>query len=155
MTAPQIHLQPASSRRSRLLKAAGYAALTALFIGLPTDIIPNPIFGREVPVRPWEYPVLAATVVLTFAWFAVQAPRRPKDDTRLAGGLTLALFAVACPVCNKIVLLLLGATGAMSWWAPLQPYAAVIALAALGLALYLRLRRPDCTDEACTVPQGQ
>lgn len=116
---------------------------------MPTDIIPNPIFSREVPVRPWEYPVLAATVALTFAWFAVQAPRRPKDDGRLAGGLTLALFAVACPVCNKIVLLLIGASGAMGFWAPIQPYLAVVSLAALAFALYLRVRNRDCTDETC------
>ncbi|MDO5700511.1 MAG: hypothetical protein Q4P36_03470 [Bowdeniella nasicola] len=141
----------AQDQKSRLLKAAGWALLTALFIGLPTDIIPNPIFGREVPVRAWEYPVLIATVALTFAWFAVQAPRRPRDDTRLAGGLTLALFAVACPACNKILLLLLGASGALSWWAPLQPYVAILALGALALALYLRIRNRACTDETCSV----
>lgn len=146
---------PPHSQRRRLIKAGAYAFATALFIGLPTDIIPNPFFGREVPVRPWEYPVLIATVALTFIWFAVQAPRRPKDDTRLAGGLTLALFAVACPVCNKIVLLLLGASGAMSWWAPIQPYAAAIALGALALALWLRIRNRGCTEQTCTISSAK
>lgn len=140
---------PSRGRAARLVKAGAIALATLLVIGLPTDIIPNPIFGREVPVRAWEYPVLALTVALTFAWFAVQAPRRPKDDGRLAGGLTLALFAVACPVCNKIILLLLGASGAMGVWAPLQPYIAVFSVAALAVALYLRIRNRDCTTEAC------
>lgn len=57
------------------------AALTVLLIGIPTDIIPNPVFGREVPVRWWEYPVLGATALLTGAWFSIgrgTAQERPE-----------------------------------------------------------------------------
>lgn len=142
--------RPTKEPRVRRFAIATAAALaTALFIGLPSCIIPNPIFGREVPVRTWEYPVFFATVALTFAWFAIQAPRRVQDDRRLAGGLVVALFAVACPVCNKIVLLLLGASGAMGIWAPLQPWIAGISLAALGLALWLRIQNRNCTAASC------
>ena len=73
--------------------APGRAALAALgtllLIGIPTVIIPNPIFGREVPVRWWEYPVLAATVLLTAAWFGIRSAR----DGRGARG---ARRAAAC-----------------------------------------------------------
>lgn len=41
--------------------------LTLIVVGVPTDVVDTPWFGREVPVRWWEYPVLAATVVLTAA----------------------------------------------------------------------------------------
>lgn len=130
-----------TTRRKRLLIACAWAVGVLLFLGLPTDLIPNPIFGREVPIRWWEYPVVAMTVVLTFAWFAVQAPPMEfQKNGRLLGGVTLALFAVACPVCNKIVLLLLGTAGAMGIWAPLQPYIALFSVAALALALWLRIR---------------
>ncbi|MDO5061288.1 MAG: hypothetical protein Q4D73_06665 [Actinomycetaceae bacterium] len=128
------------TRRQRLLAAAGWAFFTLLFLGLPTDIIPNPIFAREVPIRWWEYPVIVATVALTFAWFAVQAPPAlDKQNSRLIGGVTLALFAVACPVCNKVILLLMGTAGALNTWAPLQPYIAAFSLIALGAALWLRI----------------
>lgn len=140
---------PQVSRLRRFAIASGAAVATALFIGLPACIIPNPIFGRDVPVRAWEYPVFAATVALTFAWFAIQAPRRIRDDRRLAGGLVIALFAVACPVCNKIVLLVLGTSGALGIWAPLQPYVAIISLLALGAALWIRIRNRDCNAEQC------
>ncbi|MDO5726929.1 MAG: hypothetical protein Q4Q03_03285 [Bowdeniella nasicola] len=146
--APALAQQDSRVRRFAIATAAAVA--TALFIGLPACIIPNPIFGREVPVRAWEYPVFAASVLLTFAWFAIQAPRRIRDDRRLAGGLVLALFAVACPVCNKIVLLLLGVSGAMGIWAPLQPWVAGISLGALAFALWLRIRNRSCSAQRCT-----
>ncbi|MDO5722767.1 MAG: hypothetical protein Q4P06_09565 [Actinomycetaceae bacterium] len=133
------HLQ--RTRRKRLLTAVGMTVLTALFLTLPTSILPNPIFAREVPIRWWEYPVVAVTCALTWAWFMVQTPpRQPEHHGRLLTALTVTLFAVACPVCNKIVLLTIGAAGALSTWAPLQPYLALATLIALALALGLRIR---------------
>ncbi|GGC67312.1 hypothetical protein IEU95_03455 [Hoyosella rhizosphaerae] len=29
--------------------------ITLVVVGIPTDIIPNSMFGREIPVRWWEY----------------------------------------------------------------------------------------------------
>ncbi|GAA4282930.1 hypothetical protein GCM10022261_04610 [Brevibacterium daeguense] len=55
-------------------------------------------------------------------------------------GAVLAWFAVGCPVCNKIALLALGYTGALTWFAPLQPALAVAALVLTGGALAVRLR---------------
>ncbi|HKX67075.1 MAG TPA: hypothetical protein VJN29_07600, partial [Intrasporangium sp.] len=61
----------------------------------------------------------------------------------------LALFAVACPVCNKIVLVALGTSGALGVWAPLQPWLAMISLAALvGAVAYAARRRPASTAPA-------
>lgn len=128
-------------RRKKLLIATVWAIGVLLFLGLPTDVIPNPIFGREVPIRWWEYPVIGLTTVLTFVWFAIQAPPMEfQKNGRLVGGVTLTLFAVACPVCNKIILLLLGTTGALGIWAPLQPYIAVLSVLMLAVALWLRIR---------------
>jgi hypothetical protein len=52
------------------------------------------------------------------------------------------------PVCNKVVVGLLGAAGAMQWWAPLQPLLGVASVALLAWALRTRLR----TERACPVP---
>lgn len=54
------------------------------------------------------------------------------------GGL-VSFFAVGCPVCNKLVLIALGTTGAMQWFAPIQPILAVGAIALLVWALRRRL----------------
>src|SRR5690606_39345166 len=95
--------------------------LTLLVVGVPTDIIDTPLFSREIPVRWWEYPVLAATAVLTAAWFAIQRPPTSEgSDRKPLAGVLLTVFAVGCPVCNKLVLVALGTSGALSVWAPLQ-----------------------------------
>lgn len=139
---------PPATRQSHL-KAIALTVGIGLLLTLPTDILPNPIFGRAVPVRWWEYLAVGVTLILTFLWFYLPAAEKKEDTGRLGVVLGATLFAVACPVCNKIVLLLVGTTGAMGMWAPIQPYAAAASIAALALALYLRVRRPHCTEETC------
>lgn len=144
------------------VRAAVAAVGTLLLIGIPTVIIPNPVFGREIPVRWWEYPVLAATVLLTAAWFGIRSAREAGTPSRngrdtserpalVTVGVATAWFAVACPVCNKIVLLLLGTTGALGVWAPLQPWLAALSLVLLAGAVVYRWRARPCGDGACAV----
>ncbi|MEY4229236.1 MAG: hypothetical protein RLZZ362_85 [Actinomycetota bacterium] len=164
----------------RWLVAVGAGVGTALLIGLPTDVIPNPVFGRPVPVTWWSYPVLVVTAVLAGLVVAtyVRDPAAPGpvapglvdeglvdeglvdeglvDDgdpepvsrTASVGGL-LSFFAVGCPVCNKIVLVALGTTGARQWFEPVQPLLAVASIVLLAWALRGRLR----SAAACPLPR--
>lgn len=130
------------------------ALATAVLVGVPTDVIPNPVFGRPVAVTWWSYPILIATSVLGGLLLATYV----SDDRTLvgadaghdeqldrpgrvggAGGL-LSFFAVGCPTCNKLVVVALGTTGALDWFAPAQPILAVGSLALLAWALRARLR---------------
>ncbi|MBP8882095.1 MAG: hypothetical protein KBG77_13450, partial [Dermatophilaceae bacterium] len=62
------------------------------------------------------------------------------EGTRAAGiGGLLSFLAVGCPVCNKIALLALGYSGALQWFAPLQPVLALAGVALLAWALRARL----------------
>lgn len=139
------------------------AVAVALVVGLPTDVIPNPVFGRPIPVTWWSYPVLAVTSVLGGLLIGTYVqPDRPEPGagdepldtgaerqakTGGAAGL-LSFFAVGCPVCNKIVLLAVGTTGAQQWFEPLQPLLAVLSIGLLAYALRSRLTSTD----ACPVP---
>ena len=81
----------------------------------------------------------------------VDAIDRPTRRGLAAGVLTF--FAVGCPVCNKIALLALGYSGAITWFAPVQPYLALAALALTGVALLWRLRGPvACPGAAPAAP---
>jgi hypothetical protein len=141
------------------------AIATALLIGLPSDVIPNPVFGRPIDVTWWSYPVLVVTAVLgglllaTYVsddWSASGAPADPAgeqldeiDRPATTGGLggLLSFFAVGCPTCNKLVVLAIGTTGALDWFAPAQPLLALLSIVLLGWALRARLQG----DVACRV----
>jgi hypothetical protein len=147
---------------ARRYAAAGlFAVGFAVAIGVPTVLIPNPVFSREIAVVAWNYPVWIATSVLSgmLAATYLRADRLPagasqpaEDSGRtsrlgVAGGV-LTWFAVGCPVCNKIALVVLGYSGAITWFAPFQPVLAAAALALTAAALLVRLRG----QVACPLP---
>jgi hypothetical protein len=120
----------------------GAGALTLLIVGLPTAVIPNPWFTRMTPTRPQDYLFLGLTVLLAAAigaTYALPAACSLQEGKMMAGGL-LSVLAIGCPVCNKVVVLLLGVGGALTYFEPLQPVLALASLALLGVALVLRLR---------------
>lgn len=126
----------------RWLVAALTAAVTFLALGLTTSVLPNPVFGRSVPPTDWAMEVLLATAVLTglIAATYVSAERGEALNRRWTAGALLSYFAIGCPVCNKLALLALGTSGALRFFAPVQPYLAVAGLGLLGWALMVRLR---------------
>ncbi len=140
----------------RWLVALATSVGMVVLVAVPTDLIPNPLFGRDVPPTWWAWPslvvssVLAGLLAATYVASPVEAgSQQAERPTRrgLAGGV-LTFFAVGCPVCNKLVLLALGYAGAMTWFQPVQPFLQVLAVALLAVALAQRLRG----ELACPVP---
>ncbi len=139
--------------------AAAASVVVALAIGLPTDVIPNPVFGRPVPVTGWSYPVLIVTAGLSGLLAATYVRQsgvdrfesvEELDGPGRAGGLggLLSFFAVGCPVCNKVVVLALGTVGARQWFEPVQPVLAILSIVLLAAALRSRVR----SEQSCRVP---
>ncbi|MGB7982942.1 MAG: hypothetical protein WCF36_19330 [Candidatus Nanopelagicales bacterium] len=142
----------------RWLAAAAVAGATYLFFGLSTALLANPVFGRSIEPTAWSPTVLIVTSILsgllsaTYVRNAGPAPLRlaatdgidPAPGTRTARagaiGSLLAYLAIGCPVCNKLALLLLGTTGALNVYAPIQPYLGAIGIGLLAIALIVRLR---------------
>jgi hypothetical protein len=148
-----------------------------LAFGIVTAIIPNPVFWRPIPPDPFAIAVWLASAPLMgliLATYIVppppvavtlggRAPGLDPPDTATAssdadgnrsvlayaGGLA-AFLAIGCPVCNKIVLLLLGTSGALTLWAPLQPLVGAASLVILAATLAWRLRA-RARGGTCTV----
>ena len=130
--------------RNLWLVAIGSALGTFAIIGIPTDVIPNPLFDRAIPVTSWSMNVLVLSSVFTGLLIAtyIKTENRVGEDLSLrVGGAAgfLTFFAVGCPVCNKVVLLALGYSGALHYFAPVQPYFAAASILLLGYALRKRL----------------
>ncbi|HET7762289.1 MAG TPA: hypothetical protein VFL46_08010 [Phycicoccus sp.] len=126
--------------------AAAAAAATALVVAVPTAMIPTPVFGRAVPTTWWAWPTLALTALLggmlvaTYVREPGDVPAAGRLDRKGTLGGLLSFFAVGCPVCNKLALVALGYTGALRWFAPVQPLLAVAGVLLLAWALRVRLR---------------
>ena len=135
------------------LRAVPLALVAALVIAIPADLIDNPIFGRPVPPRPIDYVILTITAALIGLILAIrpdESPEAERQETRTLWGGFVSFLAVGCPVCNQAVVALVGTSGALSWWAPVQP---LVGMAAVGLLLYtLRLRLRTYSLTACPVP---
>ncbi len=138
---------------------------TLLLLGIPAALIPNPVFGRQIEAEPFAYVVWVASAVLAgllIADWLVPADRRigadphrgPGGEAGLTVGGLVAFLAIGCPICNKIVLILLGTTGALQFFAPIQPLlgAASVVLLAVTLAWRLRARARGCTRCAVGSP---
>ncbi len=97
--------------------------------------------------------VLGSRAVLVGLLAATYVPTAGADrldgvqGEKLVGGGLLSVFAVGCPVCNKIVVLALGTGGAMTYFAPLQP---VLGFISVGLLLYA-LRARLVVAETCQI----
>jgi hypothetical protein len=139
------------------LAALGGTALTLLVLGLPSAIIPNPVFGRTVPVRASDVAIWLASAPLFGLILATYAVRPHSSDhargeeVRLGLGGLAVFFAIGCPVCNKLVLLALGTSGALSVFAPIQPIIGVVSLAFLVATLAYRLRQVARGCDRCAV----
>ena len=129
--------------KRRYLVAAVAALGWLVLSGLPTDIIDTPLFVRMTPVVWWNYPYWLASAILVglLAATYVGSPDRggsSRFQGKVLGGGLLSVFAIGCPICNKLVVLALGASGALTYFAPVQP---ILGLLSVGLLLYaLRVR---------------
>ena len=174
LTAPETTIPPAPRRPAALTALTWWAPrhvavavvaslAVAVLIGLTSVLIPNSMFARDIPPVWWNYPVWLLTSALSGMLVAtyVRADASDQDDLPddrrssrlgLAGGM-LAWFAVGCPVCNKLVLLMLGTSGAMGLWAPAQPYVAALSLVLLFASVVWKWRSKmdGCDDGSCTV----
>jgi hypothetical protein len=128
----------------RLATTAVVATLVAaVLLAIPTVVIPNPFFQRMVPLEGWEVALwLAATPLIGLA-FALSRRSVCAAPGRTAVGGILAVFAVGCPTCNALVIAAIGASGAMTYFAPLQPALGIAALAVLVATLRFQARRLD------------
>jgi hypothetical protein len=145
------------ARRWLIALTSGFAI--AFLVALPTAVIPNPVFGRAVAVTWWSYPIVVITGILGGLLVATYVRGPSIDATDMAeseldgasklgmAGTLVSFFAVGCPVCNKLVLLALGASGAVTWFAPIQPLLAIGSVVLMAVALRIRLRN----ESSCPV----
>ena len=131
------HVTPKRIAEGIVLAIAGFVLL-----GTVAALWDNPFFVRMTPAGGWEIAMLAAMAAISGVYVAI---RRPFCSVKGAGaGGVLAFLGVACPVCNKILLLIFGGELLMAYYEPVRIYvAAAGALLIVWITLreYLLIRR--------------
>ena len=140
-----------SRGRDYWLRVVLWTLVAATAIALPARLVPNDLFRRMTPTRPLDY--LFWIVGSILVGLVVAFGRSPRADASGIIGGTATLFAVGCPVCNKLVVALIGVAGAVDLFAPLQP---VLGAAAIGLLVWsLRRSARVAAGTECRIPAAE
>ena len=134
----------------RIVWGVGIAA--AMFAGLGTvaALWENPLFMRMTPTGGFEITLLLLLSVL--AGIYVGLPRT-ECGTRTAGtGSVIGFLGIACPVCNKILVLLFGSALLLEYYEPVRLYLALGGVVLMAGAIWLRLTRRGCAESG--TPMG-
>ena len=119
---------------SQVLK--GLAVAIASFVGFGTlaALWENPLFIRMTPAGDFEIALLTLLSILLGVYVGI---RRPfcSAKTATASGI-VGFIGIACPVCNKILLLLFGGELLLTYFEPVRIYVAGagVLLAAVAVA---------------------
>ena len=126
----------------RIIAGVLTAAASFAVIGTVAALWDNPVFLRMTPAGGWEIAMLAAMSLTAGVYVAI---RRPFCSVKGAGaGGVLAFLGVACPVCNKVLLLLFGGELLLTWFEPVRIYVAAAGALLVGwvtLREFLLIRR--------------
>jgi hypothetical protein len=138
---------------------AGLATVGSLIVlGVPTAVIPNPFFIRMTPTETFNVVVwlasapliglLVATYVRPLGYSNSHQAAEAGAGRATVGGVA-AFLAIGCPICNKVVVAVLGVSGALSVFAPVQPLIGAVSVGLLGATLTWRLRARALRCERC------
>lgn len=111
-----------------------WGLITFASVGTITAVWSNPWFTRMTSVAVWEFPAVLLLAILTGVFFAV---RFTACGARRAGiGGVLSFIGIACPVCNKILMLVFGGPLLLAFFDPVRPYIALAGLILLAVGIY-------------------
>ncbi len=124
--------------------ALGAAVAAAMFVALGTvaALWSNPLFVRMTPTGGFEVALLLLQSVLAGAFVAI--PRGPCGKRTAGAGAIIGFLGIACPVCNKVLVLAIGSALLLEYYEPVRLFVALGGAALLAAAVWLKLTRPDC-----------
>lgn len=123
----------------------GSAAALAIFaaFGIITVLLPNDTFIRMTPVYFYDYVFLVMTALFSGAylglWYYTKKTQM-KCNYAATGGTVGGFFSFGCAICNKLLILLLGLSGVVAYFMPIQPLLGVISLILLIYAVYMQFK---------------
>lgn len=107
-------------------------------VGTVTSVWSNPYFVRMTPVGSWE---MSATALMgLFSGISAGFWTKTCRIGRSGGGGLASFLGIACPTCNKLLMMVFGAPALLAWFDPLRPYMALLGLAGMAWSAWLSVR---------------
>lgn len=127
-------------------------SLTVIFLlalGMPTAVIPNPFFTRMTPVYWFDYFYLVTDSLLLGIYFGLALSKKimGRSDGKIAGGGLAGFLGIACPICNKLLLLIFGTTWLLQYFEPIRPLVGLLSVIILLWAIRTAYRPAHCPAE--------
>ncbi len=119
---------------SSALKGSVVAVLSFVGLGTVAALWENPLFVRMTPTGGWEIGLFSALSVLIGVYVAIRPPSCSTKSATTGG--VLGFLGVACPVCNKILLLLFGGELLLTYYEPVRIYVAAAGVAVAAWAVW-------------------
>ena len=110
------------------------AILSFVSLGTVSALWKNPLFIRMTPAGGWEIGLLAVLSILIGVYVAIPSPLC-RTKTATTGGI-IGFLGIACPVCNKILLLIFGGELLMAYFEPVRVYFAAFGVAVTAWAVW-------------------
>lgn len=111
-------------------------------LGTVAALWSNPLFMRMTPTGGFEIGLLLLQSVLAGVY--VGLPRSPCGKRTAGAGAIIGFLGIACPVCNKLLVLLIGSALLLEYFEPVRLYVALGGATLLAAAVWLKLARPEC-----------
>jgi hypothetical protein len=115
------------------------AAVSFAGLGTVAALWKNPFFIRMTPAGGWEIGLLAVLSVLIGVYVAIRSPVCATKSATTGG--VLGFLGIACPVCNKILLMLFGGELLMAYYEPVRLYVALLGIVVTGAAIWWTLQQ--------------
>lgn len=130
---------------------AGVAA--AMFAGLGTvaALWENPLFMRMTPTGGFEIALLFLLSAL--AGLYVGLPQAECGKRTAGTGGVVGFLGIACPVCNKILVLIFGSALLLEYYEPVRLYLALGGVVFLAVAVWLKVTGRGCVSSQFPVSE--
>ncbi len=115
-----------------------------IVFGTITAVLPTPFFTRMTPLTVLDKIFLVSSSILLGTYVGVHYYKKKIaktcDSIATTGGIG-SFLAFACPICNKLLVLLFGAAALMTYLEPYRPVLGFVSNGLLAGAVYWRIRQ--------------
>ena len=112
-----------------------------VIFSLITALFPNNWFIRMTPANSLDYVFLVLTSLLLGAYVSLsltEKKRTKQNNAAAYGGGVGGFLGFGCALCNKLLLLIFGAVGVLTYVEPYRPLLGTIGVGLMGYAVYTK-----------------